>query len=86
MLTVMTQREVARALGLSRSYVRPLERRALVKLARHGGEDAKLPAWIQRTRGATPKNGGRRKCGQCGALGHNRQRCTKLMEASCSAG
>ena len=42
----MTQREVARAMGISRTWLQVLERRALAKIAATTGGDAPpIPPW-----------------------------------------
>lgn len=68
---MMTQRAVARALGISRTYEQILERRALAKVAVALGEvPPDLPHWI-------PTHGRHIRCHACGGSGHNRRGCTE---------
>jgi hypothetical protein len=71
---MMSQRRVAKALGLSRTWVQVIERRALAKLVKEHGLPAKpRPKWLRNEDPKTAKPSPR--CGHCGELGHNRRGC-----------
>jgi transcriptional regulator with XRE-family HTH domain len=68
----MTQRQVARALGISRTYVQVIERRALAKLAIAIGITPKpIPHWAKQY----DRRGSGGHCSTCGERGHNRAGC-----------
>lgn len=64
---LMTQREVARALGMSRSRVGQVEHAALAKIARALGARVETPHL---------RLLGGRRCARCGERGHARTTCT----------
>ena len=68
----MTQREVARALGCSRTLVQAIERRALIKLAIGLGEPPRpYPHWAKRVTSDRTAH----RCRSCGLPGHNKNGC-----------
>lgn len=75
MIIPMTRKEVARALGMSETWVEVIELRAISKLAAHFGRHpaVRVPRWVRpyiRTRIRTEY-----ACKGCGEPGHNRQTC-----------
>lgn len=69
----MTHCEIARALGISRTLVQIIERRALNKLAVLIGVKPKHPKWMRRHERVSIK--GPYRCGRCGERGHNVRAC-----------
>lgn len=70
-LAAMSHEAIAQALGLSRMTVIAIERTALRKVAAAFGADASRFA----PEPASAPRGPRKRCGNCGALGHNRATC-----------
>lgn len=71
----MTQREVARALGISRTLVCIIEHRALCKVSRALDLPAPVePSWMRHYRA---RKGTTYHCSACGEIGHNRRACTE---------
>lgn len=74
----VTQAEVARRLGISKSQVQIIELRALAKLAKMLGDPGpweRLPKWVKEA--GEPGKQGRKKhtCRACGGEGHNARTC-----------
>lgn len=63
----MTQREVAAALGISRTLVQAIERRIFIKL----GIEQREPRWLQSVGAEKPW----KRCSNCRQTGHNAAGC-----------
>jgi hypothetical protein len=78
---MMSQRAVAKALGISRTWVMAIERRALNKLLVGLGEEPiPEPPWLKRLGGNSSRG---LRCHNCGEMGHNAQGCigpSRVME------
>ena len=76
---MMTHREIARVLCISRQQVILDEKRAIAKIAVALDLPLpELPNWMIRQwakNGVDPLGIGKRRCGRCGELGHNLRGC-----------
>lgn len=70
---MMSYTEIAKRLGVSRALVQVIARRALNKIRRSIGE-AQIPEAPYMGKWYRHK-GSRKRCGRCGAIGHNRRGC-----------
>lgn len=75
-----TYEEIAARLGLSRTTVMALEKRALARLAMQLGDSGpwrRLPPWIKRMGDVGQKvdKNGRNRCSICDVRGHNKRTC-----------
>ena len=75
----MTHLEIARALGISRTLVQVIERRAIRKLrALMGHSPRRMAHWLEHYDRPAPHRG-RYRCGRCGEEGHNARGCVGIL-------
>lgn len=72
-MTMMSYTEIARRLGVSRALVHVIARSALNKVRMSLGEAVIPEAPYMRKWYREKAN--RKRCGRCGAIGHNRRGC-----------